>query len=112
MSEETGIVTSLTALKSMKKSVQILIPEEIVMSKIYLVRGQKVMIDRDLAELYGVKTKRLKEAVRRNKSRFPKDFLFEMTKKELENWRTQFATSKAGQNTPRKKIGFKREGEN
>jgi phage regulator Rha-like protein len=64
------------------------------MNKIYVIRGQKVMIDRDLAELYEVETKRLKEAVRRNTSRFPKDFMFEMNKKEFENWRTQIATSK------------------
>ena len=59
-----------------------------------MIRGQKVMIDRDLAELYEVGTKRLKEAVRRNPNRFPKDFMFEMNKKEFENWRTQNATSK------------------
>ena len=51
------------------------------------------MIDRDLAELYGVETKRLKEQVRRNIERFPEDFMFELTKDELENWRSQFATS-------------------
>ena len=68
--------------------------DEVIVNKIYLVRGQKVMIDRDLAELYGVETKRLKEAVRRNASRFPPDFLFEMDKKELEDWRTHFASSK------------------
>lgn len=51
------------------------------------------MIDRDLAELYGVETKRLKEAIRRNIKRFPEDFMFEMTKVELQIWRTQFATS-------------------
>ncbi|WP_302850204.1 ORF6N domain-containing protein [Polaribacter sp. Q13] len=56
-------------------------------------RNQKVMLDRDLADLYQVETKRLKEAVRRNINRFPDDFMFEMTKKELENWRTQIATS-------------------
>ena len=71
----------------------LMIPEEVVMDKIYLIRGQKVMIDRDLAELYNVETKRLKEAVRRNIGRFPGDFMFEMTVKELDNWRTQFATS-------------------
>ena len=71
------------------------IPEETIISRIYLVRGQKVMIDRDLAELYGVETKRLKEAVRRNSERFPDDFMFEMTDNEFQNWRTQFATSKA-----------------
>jgi hypothetical protein len=68
--------------------------EQEIISKIYLVRGHKVMIDRDLADLYGVETKRLKEAVRRNISRFPSDFLFEMTKEEFEDWRTQNATSK------------------
>ncbi len=51
------------------------------------------MIDRDLAELYGVETKRLKEAVRRNSKRFPLDFMFEMTKEEFQNWRSQIATS-------------------
>jgi len=71
------------------------IPDERIISKIYLIRGQKVMIDRDIAELYGVETKRLKEAVRRNIERFPEDFMFEMTKEEFKNWRTQFATSKS-----------------
>ncbi|MGF6849416.1 hypothetical protein QFZ51_004651 [Chitinophaga sp. W3I9] len=70
------------------------IPDEIIMDKIYFIRGQKIMLDRDLAELYGVETKRLKEAVRRNISRFPEDFMFEMNKEEFENWRTQFASSK------------------
>jgi hypothetical protein len=69
------------------------IPDEVVLSKIYFIRNVKVMIDRDLAELYGVETKRLKEAVRRNNSRFPEDFMFEMTKDEFINWRTQFASS-------------------
>jgi len=78
-------------------SKKIAVPEEVVMSKIYEIRGEKVMIDRDLAELYGVETKRLKEAVRRNTSRFPKDFMFEMTKEEFQVWRTQNATSKSDQ---------------
>lgn len=64
-----------------------------IIEQIYLIRRQKVMIDRDLAELYGVATKVLKQAVKRNISRFPLDFMFEMTGKEFENWRTQFATS-------------------
>jgi phage regulator Rha-like protein len=68
--------------------------DEAIMNKIYLIRGQKVMVDRDLAELYEVETKRLKELVRRNPKRFPKDFMFEMSRKEFENWRTQNATSK------------------
>ncbi|MEO5643956.1 MAG: ORF6N domain-containing protein [Bacteroidia bacterium] len=71
-----------------------ILTDEAVINQIHLVRGQKVMIDRDLGILYGVETKRLKEAVRRNITRFPKDFMFTMTAKELANWRTQFATSK------------------
>lgn len=74
---------------------EIKLPDEIITSKIYLIRNQKVMLDRDLAELYGVETKRLKEAVRRNINRFPKDFMFEMTKLEFNNWRTHFASSKS-----------------
>ena len=70
-----------------------LVPVELIASKIYLIRGIKVMLDRDLAELYGVETKRLKEQVRRNIERFPNDFMFELTKEELRNWRSQFATS-------------------
>lgn len=69
------------------------INDAIVVDKIYVIREQKVMLDRDLAALYNVETKRLKEAVRRNISRFPEDFMFELSKEELDNWRTQFATS-------------------
>ncbi len=72
---------------------EIVLADELVMTKIFVVRGQKIMIDRDLAELYGVETKRLKEAVRRNISRIPEDFMFEMTKDEFSIWKTQFATS-------------------
>lgn len=78
----------------MSKSNIITIPDEVVMNKIYIVREQKVMLDRDLAELYGVETKVLKQAVRRNIARFPEDFMFEMSKEELDNWRSQFVTSK------------------
>ena len=70
-----------------------LIPEEIVLNKIYLIRNQKVMLDRDLAELYGVETKYLKRQVRRNKLRFPTDFMFELSKSEFSIWRSQFGTS-------------------
>ena len=69
------------------------IPDEVLMSKILLIRDKKVMLDRDLAELYGVETKRLKEAVRRNMDRFPDDFMFVLTVKEFAKWRTQFASS-------------------
>jgi hypothetical protein len=70
------------------------IPEESILNKIYLIRGQKVMIDRDLAYLYNVKTKALKQAVKRNMERFPDDFMFEMTLNEFRLWRSQFVTSK------------------
>lgn len=73
---------------------KIMIPEEVIISKIYFIRGQKVMIDRDLADFYGVETKVLKQAVKRNIERFPEDFMFEMTNAEFENWRSQFVTSK------------------
>src|SRR5680860_1244732 len=73
------------------------IPNEIISNKIYFIRGQKVMLDRDLAELYEVETKRLKEAVRRNRDRFPEDFMFEMDKVEFLDWRSQFASSKSDQ---------------
>ena len=76
-----------------KANKTLMIPDELVLNKIYIIRGQKVMLDRDLSELYAVETKRLKEAVRRNIGRFPEDFMFEMSSEELENWRTQFATS-------------------
>ncbi|MFL5754448.1 MAG: ORF6N domain-containing protein [Bacteroidia bacterium] len=67
--------------------------DEIILNQIYYIRGQKVMIDRDLAPLYGVETKVLKQTVKRNISSFPEDFMFEMSKAELDNWRTQIVTS-------------------
>ncbi len=71
----------------------ILIPDERIMDKIYLIRGQKVMLDRDLAKLYEVETKVLKQQVKRNMDRFPDDFMFELTNDEFVNWRSQFVTS-------------------
>jgi phage regulator Rha-like protein len=73
-----------------------LVPIELIANKIYLIRGVKVMLDKDLAELYGVETKRLKEQVRRNIERFPADFRFDLTKEEIKNLRSQFATSSWG----------------
>jgi len=69
------------------------ITPKIIESMIYIIRGQKVMLDSDLAKLYEVETKALKRAVRRNIERFPHDFMYELTKEELENWRYQFGTS-------------------
>jgi ORF6N domain len=70
--------------------------EEKVINKIYLIRDKKVMLDFDLAELYAVETKQLKRQVKRNQERFPKDFMFELTKKEFENLRSQIGTSSWG----------------
>lgn len=77
-------------------SEQLAISEEIITNKIYTVRQQKVMLDSDLADLYMVETKRLNEQVRRNKERFPQDFMFQLTKEEWENLKSQFATSSWG----------------
>ncbi len=67
--------------------------EEIIKQKIFIVRGQKVMIDRDLAELYQISTKNFNKAVKRNMSRFPIDFMFSLTREEYKNLRFQFGTS-------------------
>jgi hypothetical protein len=72
------------------------IPDETVISKIYLIRGEKVMLDNDLAELYGVETRRLNEQVKRNIERFPEDFMFQLTGTEFENLKSQNATSSWG----------------
>ncbi len=72
---------------------QFIIADEQVMNKIYIIRGQKVMVDSDLAELYTTTTKALKQAVRRNMPRFPEDFMFIMTPEEMVDWRSQIVTS-------------------
>ncbi len=64
-----------------KSAIQSVLPDEAVISKIYLIRGKKVMLDRDLAEMYGVETRVLNQAVRRNIERFPKDFMFQLSNK-------------------------------
>ena len=69
---------------------------QLIERRIYLIRGQKVMIDEDLAELYGVTTKQLNQQVSRNQKRFPKDFMFRLTKEEAAALRSQFVTSKTG----------------
>lgn len=75
------------------KENKLMLSDEVIISKIYFIRGQKVMLDRDLAELYGVETKYLKRQVRRNIDRFPDDFMFKLTDNEFKNWRSQFVTS-------------------
>ena len=74
----------------------LLVPDEIIINKIYYIRGQKVMLDSDLAELYGVETRRLNEQVARNADRFPEDFMFRLNENEFESLMSQFATSKRG----------------
>jgi hypothetical protein len=69
---------------------------EMVMSKIYHIRSLNVMLDSDLAELYAVETKRLNEQVKRNSDRFPEGFMFQLTKEEFDNLKSQFATSSWG----------------
>ena len=78
--------------KSLSKSVTVSV--QLVERRIYFIRGHKVMIDVDLAELYELPTKRFNQQVRRNLKRFPKDFMFQLTKTEAESLRSQFATSK------------------
>ncbi len=76
--------------------------DDLIAEKIFLIRDQKVMIDRDLAELYGVETRILNQAVRRNIKRFPEDFMFQLTSEEMQNWISQIVISN------REKMGFRK----
>jgi hypothetical protein len=80
----------------MSKNSHLMIPDEAIIGKIHLIRGMKVMLDKDLAELYFVDTKQLKRAVRRNITRFPEDFMFELSINEFEDLRYQSGTSSWG----------------
>jgi len=73
-----------------------IIQDDVLINKIHVIREQKVMLDSDLAELYGVETKRINEQIRRNIARFPEDFMFQLTEEEFESLRSQIATSKIG----------------
>jgi phage regulator Rha-like protein len=86
------------------------IPDEIIINKIYLIRGQKVMLDKDLAEMYGVETKRLKEQVKRNMERFPEHFMFELSHQESESLRSQIATLKRGEHSKYLSFAFTEHG--
>jgi hypothetical protein len=79
-----------------KRIVKLAFPDEIITSRIYLIRDRKVMLDEDLAELYGVTTGNLNKAVNRNAARFPDDFMFQVTKEEFDNLIFQFGTSSWG----------------
>lgn len=93
----------------MSKAVSI--TETLIESKIYLIRGQKVMLDFDLAEMYDVANKALKQAVRRNIERFPEDFMFELSTNEVESLsRSQFVTLKQGQNIKYRPFAFTEHG--
>ncbi|AHF14697.1 ORF6N domain-containing protein [Niabella soli] len=81
-----------------KADLQMLVAEQKILNRIYVIRGQKIMLDRDLAEMYGVETRRLNEQVKRNSKRFPKDFMFALTQKELDNLMSQIATSSLAAN--------------
>jgi phage regulator Rha-like protein len=83
-----------------------IVPVEFIESKIYLIRGHKVMLDSDLAELYEVGTKRLNEQVRRNPKRFPNDFMFQLTLEEAESLRSQIATLKMERGQHRKYLPY------
>jgi hypothetical protein len=79
-----------------KQELQALVAEQKILNKIYAIRGEKIMLDQDLAAMYNVETKQLKRQVKRNIERFPKDFMFELTPKEFENLRSQIGTSSWG----------------
>lgn len=83
-----------------------LIPAERIERSILMIRGQKVMLDSDLAELYGVETKALNKAVKRNLDRFPADFMFRLTAGEAEALRFQFGTLKLGRGQHRKYLPY------
>ncbi len=83
-----------------------LIPAEVIEKKILLIRGEKVMLDADLAQLYGVEIRRLNEQVKRNIKRFPSDFMFQLTKEESDSLRSQFAILKTGRGLHRKYLPY------
>ncbi|MBL7195996.1 MAG: ORF6N domain-containing protein [Desulfobacterales bacterium] len=87
-----------------------IVPTESIVNKIVFLRGEKVLLDHDLAELYGVETKVLKQAVRRNIKRFPDDFMFELTKEENQSLRSQNVTLKRGQHSKYLPFAFTEQG--
>jgi len=94
----------------MKKKTNSILPVEAIVSKIINLRGERVILDRDLSEMYGVETRVLKQAVRRNINRFPDDFMFELTKKEQDSLRSQFVTLKRGQHLKYPPFAFTEQG--
>lgn len=88
----------------------ILLTEEKILDKIYFIRGKKIMLDRDLAKMYGVQVKVLNQAVKRNLSRFPEDFMFKLVKAEDESIKSQFVTLKRGQHSKFPPYAFTEQG--
>jgi hypothetical protein len=80
---------------------RVAVPVELIQRRIFVIRGQKVMLDRDLSELYGVPTKALNQAVKRNLERFPQDFMFQLSVEESENVRSQIVTGSLSHRDPR-----------
>lgn len=101
-----GIMELIWKMEHSKKMspAKLLILQEVIENKILLFRGKKVMLDRDLAILYKIPTKRFNEQVKRNRERFPEDFMFQLTKEDFENWKSQFATSNSGKMGLRKSL--------
>jgi hypothetical protein len=81
---------------------EIILKEDTIINRIYMIRGMKVMLDRDLAEMYGVETRVLNQAVKRNMKRFPEDFMFQLTTNEMKNWTSQIVISN------REKMGLRK----
>ena len=94
----------------MTKKTKAIIPDETIVSKIINLRGERMLLDRDLAKMYGVETRVLKQAVRRNIDRFPDDFMIELTKKEQDSLRSQTVTLKRGQHTKYPPYAFTEQG--
>ncbi|MFA6602059.1 MAG: ORF6N domain-containing protein [Candidatus Paceibacterota bacterium] len=97
------------------KTESISIPSETIISKIFFIRGKKVMFDKDLAELYGVETRQLNQAVKRNKMRFPEDFMFKLNERETQIWQNQYSRSqivilKQGENIKYSPLVFTEQG--
>lgn len=89
---------------------ELTIPNEIIMNQIYYIRGQKVMLDTDLAALYEVETKQLKRQIRRNAERFPEDFMFELAPEEYHSLRSQNGTLKRGEHAKYLPMAFTEQG--
>ena len=103
-------MTSFKMEWNMPKKAKAIIPVEAIVSKIIILRGERVLLDRDLAEMYGVETKQLKRAVRRHIDRFPNDFMFQLNNEEFRSLRRQFGTLKRGAHSKYPPMAFTEQG--